>query len=58
MSLKEALQQAYDKKPANLSGYLTLTDSIVHLMRHSFTNGEGTDLKKVYTAAKECMAPL
>jgi hypothetical protein len=45
-TLKGALQQAYGK-PADLNGYVVLTDDILHLIRHSIVSPITSDLEKV-----------
>ena len=46
-SMEKALVEAYKKEKADLSGYLALTDGILHLIRHSEKGATG-NLVKVY----------
>ena len=51
-SMGDALLEAYKKEEADLSGYLALTDGILHLIRHSpieeAEKGARGNLVKVY----------
>ena len=46
-TLKDALVQAHKKSPADLTGYIALTDSLLHLIRHSHSVSPTKGTKEV-----------